>query len=324
MRSLAVLLALVLPGVAWALPNEIFQEGLLLDRNGLPLQGAHDLRFRFYDRGDAGNVLFEETHDDVELFEGYYALGIGSRVALNGAVFAVDGGAELKPRIRLRKVPAAFQADVAVDAVGDIHPRTVSVGGNVVIDADGRWTGDPTGLRGPAGPAGPQGPQGPAGPAGGEGSPDTPQQVRDKLKQADGTGSGVDADLLDGVDSTGFVKVNSPIDAATLQGQPAAAFVRTPQQVLDRLTDVDGEGSGVDADRLDGLDSTQFVRTAAQILAGLKSVDGAGSGVDADRLDGLDSTQFVTTAQQILDLLKTVDGSGSGVDADRLDGLDST
>ena len=80
----------------------------------------------------------------------------------------------------------------------------------------------PRGLRGPAGPSGPAGPagatgaigatgatgpqgiQGPIGATGPAGSPDTPAQVLAKLVQVDGTGSGLDADKLDGMDSTAF------------------------------------------------------------------------------------------------------------------------
>jgi hypothetical protein len=57
--------------------------------------------------------------------------------------------------------------------------------------------GDP----GPAGPLGPQGIKGDVGPQGPPGSPDTPEQVRAKLVQVDGSGSGIDADKLDGLDS---------------------------------------------------------------------------------------------------------------------------
>jgi hypothetical protein len=52
-----------------------------------------------------------------------------------------------------------------------------------------------------------QGVQGPEGDPGANGSPDTPQQVLDKLTQVDGSGSGVDADTLDGVSSTGFLRI---------------------------------------------------------------------------------------------------------------------
>ena len=40
----------------------------------------------------------------------------------------------------------------------DIHPATVSIGDTEVINAEGQWVGDPTGLIGPQGPAGADGP----------------------------------------------------------------------------------------------------------------------------------------------------------------------
>ena len=58
------------------------------------------------------------------------------------------------------------------------------------------------------------------------------------LKTVDGSGSGVDADRLDGKDSS--------------------EFVSTGAQALNLLKSVDGSGSQLDADRLDGLDSTSF------------------------------------------------------------------
>lgn len=42
----------------------------------------------------------------------------------------------------------------------------VAINGTQIISSDGRWVGDPTGLRGPQGPQGSQGPQGPQGPPG--------------------------------------------------------------------------------------------------------------------------------------------------------------
>ena len=65
------------------------------------------------------------------------------------------------------------------------------------------------GEAGPIGPIGPAGPQGDRGPAGPAGSPDGPQQVISKAIQADGSGSGLDADSVDGVDSRDLAKGSS-------------------------------------------------------------------------------------------------------------------
>jgi hypothetical protein len=62
----------------------------------------------------------------------------------------------------------------------------------------------PQGPQGPEGPVGPEGPEGPEGPVGPSGSPDTPAQVLAKLSTVDGAGSGLDADLFDGLESSAF------------------------------------------------------------------------------------------------------------------------
>ncbi len=315
--ALIALLAVLAPSITAALPLEFAQEGLVLDDAQRPVEGVHRVRIRLFADARGGAALFDEIHPAVEFFQGYYFVPVGSIEPLAPALFTrpslhmgiiIDDGDELQPRTPLRLVPGAFFAHTAANVVGDITPSSVSIDGvGVVIDGAGRWVGDPTGLRGPAGPAGPEGPvgpQGPAGAAGGDGSPDTPQQVRDKLRQVDGAGSGVDADLLD--------------------GRQASAFVRTAADVLDRLRTVDGAGSGLDADRLDGLDSDDLILTPQELLARLRTVDGRNSGLDADRLDGLDSSQIVVNGQQILERLAPIDGQGSGLDADRIDGLDSS
>lgn len=80
----------------------------------------------------------------------------------------------------------------------------------------------PTGPAGATGPAGPQGPAGPAGatgpqgPAGADGSPDTAAQVLAKLVTMDGSGSGLDADLLDGSHASAFAKLTGATFAGTV------------------------------------------------------------------------------------------------------------
>lgn len=76
------------------------------------------------------------------------------------------------------------------------------LGGNSVTSsnvADGSLLGaDFAAGQLPVGAPGERGVEGPQGPAG---SPDTSQQVLDKLIQADGSGSALDADTLDGINS---------------------------------------------------------------------------------------------------------------------------
>ena len=85
---------------------------------------------------------------------------------------------------------------------GDIGPQG-AMGPQGVTGATGA-TG-PQGFIGPVGPQGETGPVGPQGPVGSNGSPDTPQQILDKLVSVDGSGTGLDADKLDGRDSSEFL-----------------------------------------------------------------------------------------------------------------------
>jgi hypothetical protein len=63
------------------------------------------------------------------------------------------------------------------------------------------------GGTGATGAQGPQGPKGDTGAPGANGSPDTPQQVLTKLQQVDGSGSGLDADTVDGTDAAMFPRI---------------------------------------------------------------------------------------------------------------------
>lgn len=69
----------------------------------------------------------------------------------------------------------------------------------------------------------------------------TAADVLAKVKTVDGSGSGLDADLLDGIDSSSFLLAS---------GYTAA-------DVLTKIKTVDGSGSGLDADLLDGFDTSQ-------------------------------------------------------------------
>jgi uncharacterized protein (AIM24 family) len=140
-----------------------------------------------------------------------------------------------------------------------------------------------------------------------------------KIKTVDGAGSGLDADTLDGMDSTAFATAaqGTKADAAL----PATSY--TVADVLAKIKTVDGAGSGLDADTLDGMDSTAFATaaqgtkadaalpatsyTAADVLAKIKTVDVKGSGLYADTAadytaDGGIAAEFTTQSNALTDL----------------------
>lgn len=104
----------------------------------------------------------------------------------------------------------------------------------------------------------------------------------------DGSGSGLDADLLDGQHGSYYL--------------PAASY--TAADVRAKLLTVDGAGTGIDADLLDGQHGSYYLPAAtfsgAQVLSRLQTVDGSGSGLDADMLDGFHASDFRRIVDQNL------------------------
>ena len=153
------------------------------------------------------------------------------------------------------------------------------------------------------------------------------------VKDNDGKGSGLDADLLDGHDSSDFARYNGNSGIPFKVGEASKNYHAVRKdQVMSIVLEQDGEGSLLDADKLDGYEASAFVFvddfTGAKILEKLKDYDGTGSGLDADTLDGYEASEFFKatdfTGAKILEELIKVDGSDSGLDADLLDGHDSS
>jgi len=115
--------------------------------------------------------------------------------------------------------------------------------------------------------------------------------INDWINQ--GSGSNLDADKLDGHDSSYF---------ATSDHNHDDTYVKlsdyTDQIILNKIKNVDGTGSELDADLLDGKHASYFADSNLSnvdniiILNKVKSVAGPNSGLDADLLDGHDSSYF--------------------------------
>jgi len=137
---LAVLAVWAFLGAAPALAQEaeiLHHEGLILEQDGLPMDGPVSLLFTIYDR--QGNERWSEAHE-VLLVGGYYRAILGEEESLEGVFtdpvtllgISVDGAPELEPRHRMGSVPYAFvarSADVAGNAVGDLTPSSITLGG---------------------------------------------------------------------------------------------------------------------------------------------------------------------------------------------------
>jgi hypothetical protein len=199
-----------------------------------------------------------------------------------------------------------------------------------------------------------------------------------------GSGSGLDADTLDGQHASAFASATHTHTKSQITDLETITTTPTPNAVPKADTSgkialgwiPQGSGSNLNADKLDGLDSADFEKVVNKGAAnGYAPLDadaklplthlpghthspsqitpqGSGSGLDADTVDGQHASDFAPvshthTKSQITDLeqITTIptanavpkagadgkiavgwipQGSGSGLDADRLDGLDST
>lgn len=129
------------PIVAAAVPPFINYHGFLTDNGGQPLNGAHDLDFAFFPDSTGGAALWQESHSDVQIAGGSFAVMLGSISALDPGSFAgttvwiettVDG-VPLAPRRPMVSVGYAFRSEHA-----DVADSLASGGPAVIHTPDTR------------------------------------------------------------------------------------------------------------------------------------------------------------------------------------------
>jgi len=156
-------------------PLKINHQGRLFDSAMAPVTGMHTMKFAVYGMATGGTALWTESQT-LAFDGGYYATTLGAVTPFAHDLFAgqtmylgitVDNDAEMTPREPVDSVPYSM---VANNATGDITPHSISVNGNPIVDATGKWVGPATGLVGPQGPQGATGATGPAGPTGATGA----------------------------------------------------------------------------------------------------------------------------------------------------------
>ena len=147
---LSLLLLLIFPLSAMAVPATLSHQGRILTSEFEPLAGIEAMTFRFYDQSEEGSVIWEETID-VAFNDGFYTVTLGTTTTIDDVLFDSDriylalqvgNQEELSPRIDLTSVPFAIKARSAESVTGAV----VAMGGLwidqiQVLNAEGEWTG---------------------------------------------------------------------------------------------------------------------------------------------------------------------------------------
>lgn len=190
-------------------PQRLGYQGRLLGADGLPEPRAVvEMRFSLFDAPTGGSARWSETQQ-VGLSNGYYSVQLGAQTAFPSGLFdgsdvyleialgAPDGGVDppLLPRQRLSSVAYAHRAALAVNVSGGTVDATrIDVNGVPVVDGSGQ-------VLPSAGSAFARSAH----------THDAAELVSGVLAVSripQGVGSTLDADLLDGVDSSAFARVS--------------------------------------------------------------------------------------------------------------------
>jgi hypothetical protein len=181
-----------------SIPELISYQGRLTDPAGNPLTGDYAMRFCLYAAPSGGTALWcEET--TVAVSYGVFSLLLGSVTPIPETVFdgsdlylgvKVGSDAEMTPRRRVVSVGYAYRAEAAVDAdtVDGLHASDFEDAGAVSTHA-----ADPAAHH----------------------TRYSDAEAVTAIKAADGSGSGLDADMVDGLHASSSPAANAllPLDA---------------------------------------------------------------------------------------------------------------
>jgi len=140
----------------WAAPTlaqntTLTYQGQLANAARQPVSASYPMTFKFYLDREAGEVVWTEAHDSVDVVDGVFTVELGSitpfpsNLGANASLFlgvSVNDGQEMQPRMKVSSALRAQWAQTAEHAKDvrdeEIHPASVSIGDIPVINADGR------------------------------------------------------------------------------------------------------------------------------------------------------------------------------------------
>ncbi len=136
----------------FAVPQNLSQQGRLLDSNTHPVEGNHYLTFRIFENLSETTPLWTESLS-VNFTNGFYNVILGENISnpLDSNVFVneplflelqIGSETPFVPRQLLNSIPYSIRAGVSESVEGgNVDATQIQVGGTVVIDSNGAWVG---------------------------------------------------------------------------------------------------------------------------------------------------------------------------------------
>lgn len=321
----ALLVALISAAAAAQVPQRLGYQGRLLRADGTPEAASIvTMSFTLYDTPTGGNTRWGPEVQQVGLSNGYYSVQLGTNLAFSPSLFdgadlyleiSVGGadagmGAPLLPRQRLASVAYAHRAAMAVSlAGGSVDATEVKINGVSVLDTSGNLVGPGAAAFAPSAH-----------------THDASDVVSGELALSripQGNGSGLDADLLDGLDSTVFAQraalstpgtlnhPENPVDWTRLKNVPPSLAAIDGGVAV--VTDSTLTGNGTTGQPL-GIDPNEVQRRIATNCAAGTFMQGAdvnGTPLCASDLDAASLSSGTISAARLAGAYSGITGVGT-------------
>jgi len=129
--SIFIILLFTTTIFAEAIPKKINFQGRVTDNNNIPYTGSYSMTFRIYDSLTGGNLLWNETQNNITVVKGLYSILLGSVTEMNilfdkayYMTVELNSNGEIAPRIPIVPVGYAFRAIYADTAANAVTAQT--------------------------------------------------------------------------------------------------------------------------------------------------------------------------------------------------------
>lgn len=270
-------LILLASSVQGQVPNTISYQGILDSSDGEHVpDGNYDLTFTLWDDSTCGTQLWQEDHNNVPVQDGRFHIILGSLTSLASVPFdepywlgiTVEPPSTELPRIELTSSAYSLNARSVMDNA--VTSSKIQDGTIVNGDISNSANISPSKISGTS-----------------------------WTSTNDGSGSGLDADLLDGQHASAFLSTandygRSGVAVNLYEGTSTLTSKYVNEGQVNSVTSpmiTDGSIVNGDISNLAGISPSKILGTAWT-----SSNDGPGSGLNADLLDGQHASAFLSTA----------------------------